>query len=513
MIARDGAYVSPWQDVPVYQTQRKASAKQVYDVVIVGGGITGINAGLMLQKAGKSCIILEANNLCFGTTGGTTAHINTLLDTPYSRIINDFGLESAKLVLQSAREALDTIRQNIKEYSIDCTFEEAFAYLFSQDEKQTEELNKIYQALLDVGLEATFSSEIPVPIPFAKAIVAGNQAKFHPVHYVHALARQFEEAGGTIKQYCRVYDVHEEHERVKLATESGSIKGRTLIYATHIPPGINLVHLRCAPYRSYAMAVKLNDDNYPDNLIYDMCDPYHYYRTQIIDGTKYLIAGGKDHKTAHEKNTEGCFRQLESELRKHFDIKEATYQWSSQYYEPVDGLPYIGHLPGHSECVFVATGFGGNGMTYSHVAAKVLADKILVRENPYKDLFSPSRIKPIAGFADFIEHNADVVKHFVGKWFSADKLNEAVALAPGEGQVAIFNGSLIALSKDSDHSLHAVSPACTHMKCSVTWNLAEQSWDCPCHGARYSPDGKVLNGPASKDLELIELRTLSAKEK
>lgn len=513
MIARDGAYVSPWQEVPVYLTERKATSKQVYDVIIVGGGITGITTGLLLQQAGKNCLLLEANNLCFGTTGGTTAHINTMLDTPYSRIISDFGLENAKLVLQAAREAVDLFKTNVQQLNIDCTFKDASAYLYAIDEKQADELDKFYKGCTDVGLDIEYTSEIPSPFPHIKAVVAKGQARFHPVHYVHRLARHFEDAGGTIKQYCRVYDAHEDSERVKLSTECGTFKGRALIYATHIPPGINLVHLRCSPMRSYALAAKLNDDNYPDDLIYDMNDPYNYYRTQEIDGQNYLIAGGKDHKTATEKNTEGRFRQVESEVRKHFDVKEIVHQWSSQYYEPVDGLPYIGHLPGHSDCVSVATGFGGNGMTYSHVAAKVLTDRILDRENPYKELFSPSRIKPIAGFADFIEHNADVVRHFIGKWFSTEKLNEAVALAPGEGQVVIFNGSLIALSKDSDHSLHAVSPACTHMKCSVTWNVAEQSWDCPCHGARYSPDGKVLNGPASKDLESVELRTLSTKEK
>jgi glycine/D-amino acid oxidase-like deaminating enzyme/nitrite reductase/ring-hydroxylating ferredoxin subunit len=511
MIARDGAYVTLWQEVPAYESERKATAKQVYDVIIVGGGITGITTALLLQKSGKNCLVLEAKNLCFGTSGGTTAHLNTLLDTPYTTISKNFGKDDAKLVAKAAAHALNLIRQNISDYTIQCDFEEATAYLFSANEKQDRELEEIYNATEEVGLAVRFSEKIPATMPFVRAIEVANQGKFHPVKYVHALAREFERLGGTIKQYCRVNNIHEESDRIKVDTETGTFRAKSLVYATHIPPGINLVHLRCSPYRSYAMAVKLNDNNYPDGLIYDMENPYYYYRSQIIDNQKYLIAGGKDHKTAQQENTENCLRLLEAHVRKYYDVAEVTYQWSSQYYEPVDGLPYIGHLPGHTENVYVATGFGGNGMTYSHVAAQLLHDAILNIDSAYKSLFSPSRIKPIAGFTDFIGHNTDVIKHFVGKWFTTEELNEAAELSPGEGKVVIFKGHLIALSKDSDHMLHAVSPACTHMKCSVAWNLAEQSWDCPCHGARYSPDGKVLNGPASKDLEYIELRSLTIK--
>jgi glycine/D-amino acid oxidase-like deaminating enzyme/nitrite reductase/ring-hydroxylating ferredoxin subunit len=513
MITRDGAYVSLWQDMPVYETQRKASSTLIYDVVIVGGGITGISTGLLLQKSGLNCLILEAHNIGFGTTGGTTAHINTLLDTPYTTISKNFGNDNAKMVAQATREAINLIKRNIQDYKIDCEFEDASAFLFSQDDKQSSELNDIADASekATLKLEPVFS--IPVPIPFQKAIRVEEQAKFHPLKYVYGLAKQFEAFGGTIVQYCRVTHADEDDDMIQINAESGSFKALKLIYATHIPPTINLLHLRCSPWRSYAMAVKLKSGDYPEGLIYDMYDPYHYYRTQVVDGEKYLIAGGEDHKTGHEPNTEKCFRQLESHVRRYFDVSEISYQWSSQYFEPTDGLPYIGHLPGHSSNVYVATGFGGNGMTYSSVAAIVLSELITKNESIYGDLFSPSRIKPIAGFVDFIEHNTDVAKQFIGKWFTTEELDSMADLAQGEGKVVKFNGEVIALSKDSDGTLHAVSPACTHMKCSVAWNLAEQTWDCPCHGARYSPDGKVFTGPASRDLEPVELRTLSEKEK
>jgi Rieske Fe-S protein len=333
------------------------------------------------------------------------------------------------------------------------------------------------------------------------------------LRYVQALAKAFEDAGGAIQQHTRVIGFEsKEKNNVTIETTMGNFEADALVFATHIPIGINLLHLRCPPYRSYAMAVKLSDGAYPEGLAYDMYDPYHYYRTQEIQGEKYLIVGGEDHKTGESANTNGCFLELESHIRSHFNVAEVTDKWSSQFFEPVDGLPYIGHLPGNPENIFVATGYGGNGITYSHIAALLLKDVLLGVENIYADVFTPGRVKPVAGFAEFVKHNADVVKQFVGKWFGKDDLQDLAALAPGEGKVVSYENQSIALYKDEAGTLHAISPVCTHMKCSVAWNIAEKSWDCPCHGARYSFEGEVLNGPASRNLEPVEVRTLIEKE-
>lgn len=512
MILRDGYCSSLWQDtVDPYQTLPNRLNNVVFDVAIVGGGITGVTLAHALQQHGKKCVVLEAKNLCFGTTGGTTAHINTLMDNPYSSVIKDFGKEGARIVARAANEAVALIEQNVATYNIDCGFERTSAYLFSQDEKQTSELSQIYDACNEVGIESRICNGIPVPINFRKALEIPGQAKFHPTKYVQGLAKAFEELGGIIVEQCRVTNI-EEGEIITIDTTQEKFQARILVYATHIPPGINLLHLRCPAYRSYAMALRLQEQNYPDGLAYDMYDPYHYYRTQEIDGEKYLIVGGEDHKTGENTNTNKSFLQLESHIRAHFHVNEITHRWSSQYYEPVDGLPYIGKLPGARENVLVATGYGGNGMTYSHVAALELTELILMKESKYGDLFSPGRIKPVAGFTEFVKHNTDVVTQFVGKWFATERLEELSALAPEEGKVVRLNNETMALYKDDTGLLHAVNPTCTHMKCSVAWNAAERSWDCPCHGARYSIEGEVLNGPADANLESIELRSLLEKE-
>ncbi|HEX2846304.1 MAG TPA: FAD-dependent oxidoreductase [Chitinophagaceae bacterium] len=508
MIARDGYQTSLWQSsIPPYQPVN-ISDNSNYDVIIVGGGITGISTALLLQESGKKCLVLEANTLCFGTTGGTTAHLNTLLDTPYSTIRKKFNAESAAIVAKSTEAAIELVKRNIKKYSIDCDFSEADAFLFAENSKQEKQLEEIAEAALEAGLDLQFTENIPVPASFVSAIRVKGQAKFHPLKYVYGLAKAFERRGGHIRQDCRVTGV-EVNEKVEVTTSSGQYACADLIYATHIPPGVNLLHLRCSPYRSYVMAVVLDKEEYPADLCYDMVDPYHYYRTQEVDGQLYLIAGGKDHKTGHEENTQHRFTELEAHIRKMFRVKKVAYKWSSQYYESADGLPYIGHLPGQPEHLYVATGFGGNGMVYSSVAALTLEAILNNEENGQTRLFDPNRLKPVAGFTNFIQQNAGVAGELLGRLFSGEHLEELAELAPGEGKMVSYEGQKIALYKDEEGVLHAIDPVCTHLKCEVNWNSAERSWDCPCHGTRYNYDGRVLTGPADRDAEPIYMESLA----
>lgn len=505
MINRDGACISLWQQHAKKFICRNYSNTTHYDVAIAGGGITGITTALLLQKAGKKCIVFEAYNLCFGTTGGTTAHLNTLLDTPYTTLIKNFGKDNTRLVAQSSQQAIELIRSNIETYNIDCIFEEASAYLFAQTNDQIKELKDIHDACREVKLKAVYAKELPLEIPSKKTMVVSGQAKFHPVQYVHALAKAFEDAGGVIMQDCRVESI-ENNAKVTVSTSKGKYRASFFIYATHIPTGVNLLHLRCVPYRSYVMAITLKNKKYPPDLYYDMYDPYHYIRSQKINDKEYLIVGAEDHKTGHVENTNECFNKLEAYIRKYFDVARIASKWSSQYFEPADALPYIGQLPGNKENILVASGYGGNGMTYSHIAATTLRDIILNKENPCIQLFNPKRIKPVAGFVSFLSHNADIVKQFAGKWFKHESLEKTNDLKNGEGRVIKYENETIALHKDEQGRLHALHPICTHMKCEVKFNQAEQSWDCPCHGARYATNGSVITAPADKALELVSIK-------
>ncbi len=502
---RDGAKTSIWQQTTNdYTPKHTALPDTHFDVVIVGGGITGITTGLLLQKKGLKCLIAEAKSICFGTTGGTTAHLNTFMDTDYNKIKKDFGEEDAQLVHLAARQALNLFKQHVEEYSIDCGYEEKDGYIFSQNMDESSTLNDILQSSKNAGADVDFAKGIPVPIEFAKAIAYKGQAQLHPSRYVAALAKEFENLGGILLEDCRVTDL-KTGEELLVETSMGIVKSKYLIYATHTPPGVNLLHFRTAPYRSYVIGIKLKDDQYPIGLAYDMKDPYHYFRTQEIDGEKYLIVGGEDHKTAHEENTDGCFRNLEAYVRKYYNIDKVAFQWSSQYFEPADGLAYIGNLPGNPKNVYVAAGFGGNGITYSHVAANMFTDLITKGTSAFEELFDPNRIKMVAGFSNFLKENVDVVKEFITKRIKQEKIKGLTELSHGEGKLVKYEGESIALYKDDDGNIHAIDPVCPHAKCMVGWNSAEKSWDCPCHGSRFSYDGELLTGPSKRDLEKVDI--------
>lgn len=476
------------------------------DVVVVGAGITGLSTGLRLRNAGLTCMVMDAKNIGFGTTSGTSAHINTILELSYDRMISKFGEEDAKLVARGALEACEHIRQMAKLHAPACNWLERDAYMFAKDEDQANELDKIVQGTQAVGLPGGIVDHMPFPGTFVKAARFTGQAQFHPARYIHGLATAFKAAGGVLMEGCRVLEVEPKDEALEIATESGPVRARHLVYATHIPPGVNILHFRNAPYRSYVLSARLRvETELPAALVYDMEDPYHYYRTEDVDGDRLLIAGGCDHKTGHEEDTTQRFQELEAHVRGLFSVEAVTHQWSSQYFEPADGLPYIGKLPMADDRIYVATGFSGNGMTLGTLASIVIADLITTKSSPYEEVFDPARVSVVAGFANFVKEAADVVGHLAAAPFPAKPMAELDELTNGEGRVVRHDGRSIAVHRDEQGRLHAVDPACSHIKCTVAWNRAERSWDCPCHGSRFSVDGDVLTAPSRKPLQRFEL--------
>lgn len=500
---RDGNNKSLWQDVTM-PALFADSTHTAYDVIIAGAGITGITAGYLLQKAGKKCLIIEADNFGFGTTGGTTAHINTFFDAQYDKVIKDFGEEKARLLAQTGPEAIAQIKKLIHEHDIDCGFSDRSSFVFSLDQKQTEELEDFYQATKKVGIPVEKVEDIPFPIPFDSAIRIDGQAEFHPTQYIRGVAEANIRMGGIIIQGEKVLEVCQEDKAVKVTTNNGKYFSADFIWATHVVPNINRMNFLAAPYRSYAIAFTLKSGDYPEALGEDFCDPYRYYRTQEVEGQKYVIAGGEDHKTGHEKNPDERFQMLEDYVRQYFDVEEITHRWSSQFYTPNDSLPFIGKSPGEHH-IYWATGYDGNGMTFGTLSGMIISDLIVTGSNKYEELFDPSRLNVKAGIVDTLKESADAVFHLIKDKFTADKIESLEEIKVGEGRTVSLDGKTMSVYRDELGNVHAVDSACTHMGCNVDWNSTEKSWDCPCHGARYDIQGVVLNGPATKNLKKIDL--------
>ncbi|WP_317174129.1 FAD-dependent oxidoreductase [Chryseobacterium bernardetii] len=439
----------------------------------------------------------------FGTTGGTTAHLNDFFDTTFAQAIHDFGLENAKLFAESGKEAIQIIENNITKYSISCDFARKPAYLFALDEDQEKKLKDIVTGAAEVGHEILYVNEISFPIPFREAVLIPEQGHFHPIKYIKALCEAFIQLGGAIEERC-ICEEHEEHGGyIILTTSKGKIKTKNVVYATHIPPGINLLHFTNAPYRSYAMAFSLKDNHYPRELGYDLCEPYHYYRIHEFEGENLLIAGGEDHKTGHSDDTGECFSRLENYVREHFQVETTYYSWSSQYYEPIDGLPYIGKLPGTKERIYTATGFRGNGMIFGTLSSQILHDLIVTEESKFEPLFSPLRIKPIVGFTDFVRENVLVAFDYIKDKIFVERIDSLSEIKPGEAKVFRYESEMYALYKEINGTFHLLRSTCPHASCEVRWNSAELSWDCPCHGSRFNVNGKLLTGPSTKPLDKI----------
>lgn len=504
---RDGINRSIWQEVAAPELSAPRDQEHV-EVIIVGAGITGLTAALKLREAGKSCVVMEANTMGFGTTGGTSAHINTVLDTPYTDIVEQHGLEEARTVLTSTRKAISIIKENKDRYKIDCDFVPCLGFMYAENEEQKKALTEIRDALEQIGVPCSEVDEIPVPASFIYAIEFDEQARFHPTKYLAGLANAYNSLGGQIREGTIVQHVKEEDGVLLVKTADDLVfTSDYVLYATHTPPGIQLMNFRLTPYRSYIQVWELmRPIDFPEALVYDMQEPFHYFRTVEHEDKSYLLVGGQDHKTAHHDNQEKNFLELEAHIRSLYTVNKKVYEWSSQYYESQDSLPFIGYYPGkkhHRE--LLSTGYGGNGMIFGTLGGSMMADLVLHGTTDFQEIYSPSRIGPLSSIRDLLVENYDVAKHFVKDRFFLEEINELAGLSRGEGKILNYQGKRIGLFKDEQGALFAIDPVCRHAGCIVKWNNTERSWDCPCHGARYAPDGSLLNGPSVAPLKVWQL--------
>jgi glycine/D-amino acid oxidase-like deaminating enzyme/nitrite reductase/ring-hydroxylating ferredoxin subunit len=482
------------------------------DVVVVGAGISGLTTAYLLAKEGKSVIVLDKGTIGGGESGRTTAHLSDALDDRYYRYIELHGQEGARLASESHRAAIQKIEAIVDDESIDCNFTRLDGYLFVENGSE-EELDKELQATHAIGMtDVVKLKECPVPtLTAGPCLRFPNQGQFNVLPYLAAMSHKIVERGGRIFTGTYV-NSFEGGPVAKVRTEQGfSVLANALVVATNTPVNDQVaIHTKQFPYRTYAIGVRVPMGSVPTALYWDNLEHYHYVRLAADveprreEGREaefeVLIVGGADHKTGQGDDPQHKFVELEEWTRLKFpEAKEVVYRWSGQVMEPADYLAFIGRNPGDADNVYIATGDSGHGMTHGTLAGIILSDLILGRRKKWAALYDPSR-SVVKSATEYFSENLNVAAQYKD-YVTPGEVSEPGEVLPGTGRIMRKGLSKVAVYCDDQGVRHQCSAVCTHLGCIVAWNEVEKTWDCPCHGSRYDPYGKVVFGPAVKDLE------------
>jgi glycine/D-amino acid oxidase-like deaminating enzyme/nitrite reductase/ring-hydroxylating ferredoxin subunit len=502
---------TPEETIPVWQDPRlDGRPATVYanrellpqsEICVVGAGITGLTIAYLLQRDGRRVQVLDAGHEAgTGETGRTTAHLSKVLDDGFARLERLFGLEGARLAASSHAAAIDCIEAIVDAEGIDCDFERLDGFLVAESPEQREKLQREVAAMRRAdfeGLVEQHSLGLPEIDIEGPAVRIPRQGAFHVGRYLNGLVQAFIRRGGHLAFGARVLAV-KGGDAAHVMLESGArIAARQIVIATNTPFNDRVkMHTKQAAYRTYVVGMQVAREGFPPLLLWDMEDPYHYVRRVRGEDTDVLIVGGEDHKTGQADDAAERYRRLEDWARVRFPMAGDTlYRWSGQVMEPVDSLGFIGRNPLDDDNVFIATGDSGHGMTHGTIAGLLLSDLIAGRSNPWEHLYDPAR-KTLRAAGTYLEENANFVGHMVRDWVRGGEVRQRSEIAPGEGAILREGLSTLAVYRDELGELHELSAVCTHLGCLVQWNGGEKSWDCPCHGSRFSVDGQVLNGPA-----------------
>jgi glycine/D-amino acid oxidase-like deaminating enzyme/nitrite reductase/ring-hydroxylating ferredoxin subunit len=496
--ARESAWIATSDDdsfAPLDRTCR-------VDVAVIGAGITGLSAALLLKRGGARVAVLDRHGVCTGATGNTTAKITSLHTLVYADLVSSLGEERARQYGTANQAGLEQIATLVEQERIDCDLERLPAYTYATEASEVARIEAEVESSLRLGLPAGFATDIGLPYDVRAAIRFDDQAQFHPRRYCLALSRLINGDGCEIFGDTTVTAV-ETGRPCRVRTERGHVVEADRVVVATLLPFMNagLFAARTEPARSYALGVRVVGSEPVGGMYISSGSPTRSIRSHPFGGAgQFLVIGGEGHKTGHDHDTEVRYRTLESWAREHFDVQSVEYRWSAQDFRTLDGVPYVGPITGRNDRVLVATGFRKWGMTNGTAASMILAGTVLGDVPPWAPVFDSTRANPRQSAASFVKAQADVAARFIG-----DRLTRPPQrpddLGPGEGAVLKIGGERLAVSRSDDGELDFLSPVCTHLGCIVRWNSGERSWDCPCHGSRFDRDGHVLEGPATRALE------------
>lgn len=488
-------------ELPRFPTLRE---EITVDAVVIGAGVTGITAAHLLRQEGLTVALVERGRCGGVDTSSTTAHLTAVTDLRLQDLLNRFGVDSGRAVWDAGTRAIDLIAGLVQSRQIRCGFKWCPGHLHAPSlSENTELFLREAQAAQTLGVTAEFQANIPVfHVP---GVVFPRQAMFHPLAYLANLVQTLPGEGSHVFEDTEVQEI--DRKTRSLRTPGGRIAFDFLVLATHNPlVGLastlraTLLQTKLSLYSSYAVGATLPLGRLPEGLYWDTAEPYHYLRVEHRPANAYVVYGGEDHKTGQAGDNGRLFSRLEHRLHGFAPAAKVDARWSGQVIETNDGLPFIGETARRQ---FIATGFAGNGITFGTLAGAMAVDAALGRTNPWQKLFDPRRTTLRGGTWDYLKENKDFPYLFVHDRLVRPSARSLRELAPGEGKVLAFKNRKVAAYRDPDGRVTLCSAVCTHLQCIVGWNAAEKTWDCPCHGSRFQPDGKVISGPAEEPLPLL----------
>jgi len=478
------------------------------DVVVVGGGMTGLTTAYLLTKAGRKVILLERGRLAQVDSGHTSAHLTMVTDMRLKPMADRFGASHAQAVWDAGLNAIAQIESIVNEHEIACSFARVDGFLHvpdgERDDRDVERLKEEVAIAEGFGFDAAFVESVPVM--GTPGIQFAGQARFHPRAYAAGLAQAIVAMGGVIHEQSAPTDYKK--KPLGLEVHGHTVECEHLVIATHDPLyGVSTesnaarLQMKLALYSSYVIAGRVAKGSVPDALFWDTADPYHYLRIDPHRDFDVVVFGGEDHKTGQETDTEARYTRLEQKIKTLVPDVQLANRWSGQVIATPDGLPFIGQTAPNQ---YAATGFNGNGLTFGTLGAMIITDAITGRRNPWRELFEMDRPAIRRGLWDYIKENADYPYYKIRERFAGAEHKPVRSIPRGHGKILEIDGRKVAAYRNDAGDVSLVSATCTHMGCVVAWNPAERTWDCPCHGSRFKPSGAVISGPAEQPLKKIE---------